>query len=33
MASDEKFTYFVKAEVDVESAALDPTEKKEFRLV
>lgn len=32
-ASDEKFAYYVKAEVDVESAVLDPVEKKEFRVI
>ena len=32
-ASNEKSEYFVKAEVDVKSAALDPTDKKPIRLV
>jgi hypothetical protein len=33
MATDEKFAYFVEADVDVENVALDPSEKKEFRVV
>jgi hypothetical protein len=32
-ASNEKSKYFVNAEVDVKSAALDPSDKKEIRLM
>lgn len=32
-ASNEKSQYFIKAEADVAAAALDPTDKKEIRLM
>lgn len=32
-ANNEKSAYYIKAEVDVKSAALDPFDKKEIRLV
>ena len=32
-ASNEKSAYFVEVEVDVKSAVLDPSDKKEFKLV
>ncbi len=32
-ANNEKSTYFVNAEVDVKSAALDPSDKKDIRIV
>ncbi|CAL2103501.1 conserved protein of unknown function [Tenacibaculum sp. 190130A14a] len=32
-ANNEKSAYFIKAEVDVKSAALDPSDKKEVKLV
>lgn len=33
LAKNEQSAYFIKAEVDVKSAALDPADKKEVRLI
>lgn len=32
-ANNEKSAYYIKAEVDVKSAALDPSDKKQIRLI